>query len=160
MPDKDTFNNLASTFDMNNEFTMPKEAEEFKEKKNELVKRSEKVTLEDKEFLQDEIKQLIYQGKCVLDKINKDLKLGSQPRMFEVYGSVFNSVMTGIKELRELNKNVADIEIKHNPSGGLSSVNLKLTAKELATLVKDTTKEMNNAKIRIEAKETITEDVK
>lgn len=153
---ENTFDGLANKFDMNNEFVMP--PEEFTDKKDELIKKVESENFEDKDFLQEEIKQLIHQGKLVLDKINKDLKVGSQPRMFEVYGSVFNSVMSGMKELRELNKNMADIDVKSKGTKK-TSVNLQLTAKELALLVKDTTKELNNTKMKIEPVEIKPEEV-
>jgi hypothetical protein len=151
MADKDTFNNLAEAFDMNNEFDMPEEAKQFDSNKKDLMINARGI--EDKEYLQEEIKLLIEQGKRVLDKIDKDLKLGSQPRMFEVYGSVFNSVMTGIKELRELNKNVADIELKSNPVPTQGKI--ELTASEFSKLIKMQTKEIANNNMKdnaIEAK--------
>jgi len=156
---KDTFNGLAEAFDMNNEFNMPEEVKEFENKKTALVASADKRLIEDKEFLQEEIKFMIEQGKMVLDKIQKDLKVGSQPRMFEVYGSVYTSVMNAMKELRELNKNVADVSIKTNPEQQQKTNNIQMTASELSKLIKTTSKELEIKKLQEKSTEAKTETV-
>lgn len=153
---KDTFNGIAEAFEMNNEFNMPEEVKQFQDKKTALVSSAEKRLIEDKEFLQEEIKFMIGQGKMVLDKIQKDLKVGSQPRMFEVYGSVYTSVMNAMRELRELNKNVADVDIKTNPNQQ-KSTNVQMTASELSKLIKSTSKELEIKKLHENSTEVKTE---
>jgi hypothetical protein len=47
-----------------------------------------------------------------MDKLQQDIKIGTAPRMFEVYATLANSKLTGIKELRELKKVVLETKIK------------------------------------------------
>ena len=84
------------------------------------------------------------------------LKVGSQPRMFEVYGSVYTSVMNAMRELRELNKNVADIDIKTNPNQK-KTTNVQMTASELSKLIKSTSKELEIKKLHENSTEVKTE---
>ena len=126
---------------------------EFEEKKNELIKSAKQNTIEDKSYLQTEIKDVVGCGKNVLDKLQEEIKVGSSPRIYEVYATLMNSVICGLKELRELNKTVYDIETIRNDldEGGpkTTNVNIVMDAKELLQHITDATK--NNELNAVEA---------
>lgn len=69
-------------------------------------------TLADKEFMELELKSSIHTMKTVLSVLQEDIKIGSQPRMFEVYATLSKSVLDGIKELRDLNMDIENLKIK------------------------------------------------
>lgn len=137
---------MNETFDkLDNEFNTPatvenptKELEVFQQQKNELVAKTVQVkTLEDKEFLQTEIKSLIENSKRVLDIIQKDIKIGSPPRMAEVYAKLLTSTIEGIRELRELNQTLANMQMfKDSDEVPKATLNVKMTGKELISLIK------------------------
>lgn len=127
-----------------------------KEKTNALVEKSTLIrTLEDKLYLQEETKSLIENSKRVLSVMQNDIKIGSPPRNAEVYAKLLSSTVECIKELRELNKSIADIQRdderiaiekdfrKHqqlqpqqNNQMPQASINVKLTGKELLAMMK------------------------
>jgi len=139
---------MNESFDkLDNEFNVPTTPSEeitlVKQQTKELVEKSTKIkTLEDKVYLQEETKNLIENSKRVLDVMQKDIKIGTPPRNAEVYAKLLSSTIECIRELRELNKQVADIEMsqstepKDNQGKPQTSINIKMTAKELMTMMK------------------------
>ena len=90
----------------------------FEAKKHELqefVAKRKELTLEDAGYLQLEHKTLYQNARLVLDKLQTEIKQGSSPRMYEVYAQLMSTAMTGLKELRELNKLILEIA-RHNNS--------------------------------------------
>lgn len=131
------------------------EIEEVKEKKNELVKFSKNdITLEDKEYLNTEIKSLVKISKGVLEKLNKDIKIGTPPRVAEVFATLANSIVAQLKELRELNKMVMDTEILNVPVDPKpnASFNVKMTGSEMLELFEKMQKDSKLQKIDAEFK--------
>jgi hypothetical protein len=136
------FEKLDKEFDIP---PLPIAVDEFQQQKNELIQKSNNIrTLEDKEYLQQEIKFLVDNSKKVLDVIQKDIKIGSPPRMVEVYAKLLSSILEGIKELRELNVAVSEAEVRTrlNRDGGLgnnsnTNINVRMTAKELMFMMKE-----------------------
>lgn len=117
------------------------EIQEFEKKKNEIAKMCEKVdlTLEDKDYLQMETRTLIQNGRIVLDKLQGEIKQGSSPRMYEVYSVLLSTIMTGLRELRELNKLVLEIEKRNRDSvPGIpgATLNVFLTSKDMVQMLK------------------------
>lgn len=68
-------------------------------------------TLRDTDYVAHEIKCLIQSSKSVLDRLDSDIQIGSQPRMYEVYSQLTNSITAQLKELRQLGESVAKIKI-------------------------------------------------
>ncbi len=101
------------------------------------------VTLEDKEYMEMEIKMLINSAKFVMDKLEEDVKIGAKPRVYEVYATLTKAVLDSIKELRELNLSIENLklskeklklkkEIGSAPSG---TVNLQLSGKDMFKMI-------------------------
>jgi len=114
--------------------------QEFEDKKNELIESTKNQTLEDKNYLQTEIKGIVDCGKNVLEKLQNEIKVGSSARIYEVYADLMNSVINGLKELRELNKTVYDIETINDDLGQTSkpaNINIVMDAKELLKHIND-----------------------
>ena len=140
---------MNESFDkLDKEFNTPetvesvdKELAEFESKKNDIVKKSTSVkTLEDKQYLQDEIKGLIDNSKQVLDTVKKDIKIGTAPRTIEVYAKLMSATIDGIRELRELNQTIANMTMFKDPDEKpKANLNVTMTGKELLQM-------MNNAK--------------
>jgi hypothetical protein len=136
-------NENASFEKLDNEFNIPvvKQENSIKElDKNELVVKPEENVggLENKDFLQTEIKEVITNGKKVLETLQKDIKIGSPPRAAEVYAKLMSSTIEGLRELRELDKTIADIKIRHvDENKPKTSVNISMTGKELLQMIKD-----------------------
>jgi len=137
---------MNDTFDkLSNEFNTPaiqepeKQIQVFEQQKKDLVEKTTQIrTLEDKTFLQTEIKSLIENSKKVLETVQKDIKIGTAPRTIEVYAKLLSSVIEGIKELRELNQAIANMTMFRDPEEiPKASVNIKMTAKELMQMMKD-----------------------
>ncbi len=105
----------------------------FKSKKNELVKEGSEVkTLEDKTWLQNQIKIVIEHGQLALDSVKKDIKIGTTPRTIEVYAKLMQSTLEGLKELATLNRTIADMEFYRNPETEPSTkINIQMDGKEL-----------------------------
>lgn len=97
------------------------------------------VTLEDKEYMELEIKTLIQSAKFVMDKLEEDVKIGAKPRVYEVYATLTKAVLDSIKELRELNLSIENLKLskeklalkKEIGSTGSPSVNLQLSGKDM-----------------------------
>ena len=136
----DEFNTSFSE-EKNNEIdAIESEIDLFESKKNEIITKSttSSNTLEDKEYIQDDIKQLITNGKKVLSLLQKDLKIGSAPRMYEVYSTLMSTVLVGLRELRDLNKTVADMQMfSMEPDVSSTEVNIKMSGKELLNMIKN-----------------------
>jgi len=108
-----------------------------------------------------ELKTTINDMKAVLATLQEDIKIGSQPRMFEVYATLSKSVLDGIKELRDLNMDIENLKIKKeamslkqqiarkSPDNGgntTNNVNLMLSGKDLFSM-------LNKAKLDSELNE-------
>jgi len=105
-------------------------------KKKELqqqVIEKKQVAIKDQEYLLFEIKSLIQITLSVLERLDQDLKIGSESRKFEVFATLTNSVTMQLKELRELNKMIADMEIFNNPEMNkpTTNVNIEMSGKDL-----------------------------
>lgn len=84
----------------------------IEQKKELLSDHINNAQIKDSLFLENEIKALILSSKSVLNTLEKDIKIGSQPRMYEVYATLLNSIIGQYKELRQLNEAVAKLLIE------------------------------------------------
>lgn len=69
--------------------------------------------IKDAGFLEKEIKSLILSSKRVLETLEKDIKVGAPPRMYEVYATLLNAITGQYKELRSLNESIAKFVIEN-----------------------------------------------
>jgi len=69
--------------------------------------------ISDASFLEREIKSLIVSSKKVLETLEKDIKVGASPRMYEVYATLLGAITSQYKELRNLNESVAKFYLEN-----------------------------------------------
>jgi hypothetical protein len=99
----------------------------------EQVTQKNELALRDQEYLLTEIKLLIQSTLSVLERLDQDIKVGTEARKYEVFAALTNAVTGQLKELRELNKMIADMEIFKNHETGKSNtqVNVEMNGKDL-----------------------------
>jgi len=83
------------------------------EKKEELENALTTARIKDSNFLEKEIKGLILSSKRVLETLEKDIKIGAPPRMYEVYATMLNAITGQYKELRSLNESIAKFVLEN-----------------------------------------------
>jgi hypothetical protein len=89
---------------------------EIKNRKTELVEAAttqpkELIALKDQRYLSEELYSLISDTKEIMTILKESIKQGTRATLFEAYSKLANSVTEQLKELRELNKVIADIEM-------------------------------------------------
>jgi len=89
------------------------ELNEIDIRKDDLENQLVSAKIRDVDFLTREIKSLILSSKRVLSTLERDIKIGSAPRMYEVYASLLNAITSQYKELRQLNEAVAKFIIEN-----------------------------------------------
>jgi len=95
--------------------------------------RKGELVLKDQEYLLMEIKGLIQTTLSVLTRLDQDIKIGTEARKYEVFAALTNSITAQLKELRELNKMIADIEIFKDPDNNKSKtqINVEMNGRDL-----------------------------
>jgi hypothetical protein len=91
--------------------------EDFESKKNDLVERVQATTelsLRDAELIRSEIHEMIASSKVILERLEETLQIGAPPRAFEVYATLMNSRLAGLKELKDLSKTEVDVKVINN----------------------------------------------
>lgn len=114
------------------------EIAEIEEKKNALVEQSKNLVMLDQDFIRDELKTLIIGARTVLTKLESDIKIGTAPRVYEVYARLIDSVTLQYRELRELNRDVANISIeqgKFNIGGMNKGETIALKPEQLIDII-------------------------
>lgn len=83
-----------------------KSATEINTKLTNLITKSDSSDdeIDDKEYLELELKMLIQSTRNIMTVLEQDIKVGSKPRYHEVYATLTKTLIDGIKELRELNQ--------------------------------------------------------
>lgn len=154
------FEKLSDAF--NTEFDNPelnKEMKQLEVQKNKIDKifNSDEWTLEDKQYLQNEIKNTIDSIQSVMDILKNDIKLSTPPRAHEVYATLAKTKLEAIKELRELNKNITDLQITKNKIEGkkestnnIQVNNYNLNSTDMLKLAKEAIKNSQVKKIKPE----------
>lgn len=71
----------------------------------------QKYKLEDKQYIQEELKMLIESNKNVLYTLGNQCKMGASPRMYEVYSTLSNSITNNLMDLAKLNQLVTDYQV-------------------------------------------------
>lgn len=150
---------------------------------NELVEKAEKnITalsetkqdvvedLEDKEYMEMELKMLIQESQFVMEKLKEECKIGAKPRVFEVYSTMTRSVLDAIKELRELHTTIERLKLDKEKLAvkrlsidsegniGAPKVNLQLTGKDLFKMVEEAQKSAAKKQQEINAEYKVEDD--
>ena len=141
----DAFSKLSQSLDtsfVDQTSAIKNEVQEFTNETKELANVSIN-TLEDKQYIQDGIKKTLEMGTSVLEKLKSDIKVGSNPRMYEVFSKMMDSMNRGFQELRDLNKTVVDLQIFNDGpiENAPAKVEIKMTGKELLDFIEKTKKE-------------------
>lgn len=138
---------------------------DFEEKKNDLVERvqaTNELTLRDAELIRSEIHEMIASSKVILERLEETLQIGAPPRAFEVYATLMNSRLSGLKELRDLNKSEIDVRVINNKEGSTNgavtnnnTLVMMLDGKQLDEMIKrvDSTNSMNDISTEFEVTE-------
>lgn len=151
------FEKLSKVFETKFESSeVTKEVKALEKSKNNIAKILDKDewTLEDKEYMQEEIKTTIDGLDTVMVLLKNDIRIGSMPRSHEVYATLAKVKMEAIKELRELNQalvkvNIAKSKIDGNTGGNRLQVNnYNLNSADMLKMAKDAMKksQMHNIK--------------
>lgn len=140
----------------------PDDTNDFSEKKTEkqivdtkpkkdISKVPDRLSIQDEDYIRDELKSMVEQGKDVLKTLRNDIAIGSPPRMYEVYADLMRATFENLRELRDLNSEIIKTEYKKRDGGekGKSAAkttnNLILSSSELLKMVNDA-KENNSLK--------------
>ncbi|MFW6219658.1 MAG: hypothetical protein ACOCZ5_00135 [bacterium] len=107
------FETSAALCDEQNEIVdIKKEISTIDDKKNNI--KQNLVVMNDVSYIKEELIGLISSSKNILEKLEDDIKVGSPARMYEVYASLLNSITNELKELRQLNYEVAQLEVEQH----------------------------------------------
>lgn len=87
------------------------ELDVINDKKLALIEKSKSIEFEDKKYIKNELCTLISNTMEVMDILKEDLRQGTKASSFEAYAKLSGAVKDQIQELRELNKNIADIKL-------------------------------------------------
>jgi len=119
-------------------------------KKQEIIQSLEKtteITIEDKDYLKTTLKTLIEITLGVLEDARADLKIGAAASQREAFAKLADSFLNQLKELRELNKMLFDLNVTYGEPneeiGGEKEQEkeLKVTSSEMLDFFKKVQKE-------------------
>jgi hypothetical protein len=79
-----------------------------------IIEDEREITLEQKEFMINELKDMLESSNDVLTTLKNELKVGTGPRMWEVYSTLVNARTEQMKEMRSLSSQIAKIKIMDN----------------------------------------------
>jgi len=141
----ETFDNISESLDTEFEGEIV-EAEELVTKTEALVTR-EKTDLDfnEEDYIIEELKALISNINVTMNGLQKEIKIGSPARMYEVLGGLANSKSTALKELISMEKAKLDAKVKmkkvdSKTNGNTTVNNLNLSSKELLDMVNNVKK--------------------
>lgn len=122
--------------------------------KKDIEKINDKITLKDAKYMEKQIKNNLNGLENVSNRLEQEIKVGAKPRMFEVYATLANAKMAGIKELMTLRKTIVDLQLKlkeDDDDGGKGkgnvTNNLFLSAPQLAKMLTDAKKKNGMKKV-------------
>jgi hypothetical protein len=128
---------------------MKSEIKEMQNKKNDLVEFINKpLMLADQEFMRDQIKSLLLNCRTVLTTLERDLKIGSDSRMFESYSKVIDSTTKLITELRTLNLDVIKVSNETSaPDNNILNKKMKMSMADVMNMITKAAEENQTQKI-------------
>lgn len=155
---------------LNTDYNVDKELEKLETQSKKLVERKSQskenkdleATIEDKEYLEFELKLLIQNTNRIMEVLEQDIKIGTKPRYHEVYATLVKTVLDGLKELRELNVSIEQLKLQREKlevrkkEGGTSSnyqqVNFHLSGSDLYNMFEKAKAESELNKIEADFK--------
>ena len=118
---KDTFDKLADVANADYEAkvdmgvsAIEAQMNEVETRKQDLLKQvgsQEVVCLKDQAYIDHELKTLIEMSMNVLQTLHEDIRVGSHSRQFEVFATLSNSVREHLRELRDLNMKLLELQM-------------------------------------------------
>lgn len=155
--DSGVFNNIDDEF--NTKFVPEDDDNDDEVNENSVVVSKQmppldgKIRIAEVDYVSDEIKNLITLSKSVLTRLDSTIKIGATARLFEVYSQLSNSIVTQLKELRQMNESVAKLKIeeqKKNKNIFGSGNKITFTSNQLLDII-------TNAQARSEIKTIVPE---
>lgn len=95
--------------------------------------------LEDSDYITTELKQTVQSISDIMEIMTADLKIGTPPRMFEVYSTLANAKIAALDKLTSKSKIKMDAKMKSKSKDNNSSTttnNMIFTSKNLLELLK------------------------
>ena len=89
----------------------------IEEKKVELISNKNELVLKDQSFLEKELKTLIINTRTMLSRLESEIKIGTKSGYWDSYARMASTVSNQLKELRELNTSVVQIELEKHRMG-------------------------------------------
>lgn len=89
----------------------------IEEKKQELVLNKKELVLKDQSFLEKELKSLIISTRTMLSRLESEIKIGTKSGYWDSYARMASTVSNQLKELRELNTSVVQLELEKHKMG-------------------------------------------
>jgi hypothetical protein len=108
-------------------------------------------TLEDAEYMEQQIKKSLDGLESVANRLEQEIKVGSKAGMYEVYATLSNSRMSAIKELREMRNIILNIKMKLREQQAPKNVTVNQTfmsSKDVDNLIKNAVRDNNMKKIK------------
>ena len=84
-------------------------------KQNTMLQRYD---LEDRAYIKTQLKSLIADNRAVMDCIESQLKIGTNPHLFEVYGALSKTVSDNVMRLAKIDQMVTDYKIVEDKGNG------------------------------------------
>lgn len=134
------------------------EVKEMDSKKNELASLINKpLLLMDQEFLRDQTKTLLMNCRVVLNRLESEIKIGSDSRIYEAYSKIIDSTTRLITELRMLNLDIVKVN-KDNitPDKNLLNKKMKMSMSEVMEMIVNASN--NNQTKKVDANFTIVDE--
>jgi hypothetical protein len=79
---------------------------------------TQRYDLEDRAYMKTQLKSLISDNRAVMDCIESQLKIGTNPHLFEVYASMSKTVADNIMRLAKIDQMVTDYKIVEDKGTG------------------------------------------
>lgn len=153
------FKNLSKSLDTDfkeNEKSVSKKMKQL----NQLVEKKEnllstdltKVELKDMKFMEKEIKNCINSINTVMEKLEEDIRIGSPPRMYEVFSDLARTKVGSVRELRLLQETISEIKFKmmnqdSGNGGTINNNNVFISSSDMTQLIKKAKKNSSVNKI-------------
>lgn len=94
-----------------------KQIEMIEKKRKELMIDEKELTLKDQTYIEEEIKSLINSSRCMLAKLESEIKIGSKSSYYDSYAKLSSSINNQIENLLKLNIAIAQTEIEKRKLG-------------------------------------------
>lgn len=132
------FEGLSSAFDVE-DLEQAEQEMAVIENKTQVIETQLKqpVVLQDQNFIRNELKNLILSTMAIKTKVEKDIKIGAEPRKIEVYAKLVESINKTINSLTEMNKVAfeAALSINQIGIGDIGSNKISMTSDQLSDML-------------------------